>query len=1158
MKAIIGKVLKVALLLTLAALAILLVFGIVLVLNWPWWVGFFVILGLVGLGIGALFVKKLLLRRREQQFVGQIIAQDELRVKALTGKEQQEVQQLQDRWKEAMEALRRSHLRKRGNPLYVLPWYLVFGESGSGKTTAIQSARLSSPFAEVNRTSGISGTRNCDWWFFEQAILLDTAGRYAIPVDEGRDRDEWQHFLKLLTKYRKREPLNGLIVCVPADKLLAGRKEALQEDGRIIRRRVDELMRVLGAKFPVFVLVTKCDLVQGMTQFCDQLPEKRLEQAMGAINHNLSTDVADFTKATIKTIGDRLRDLRLLILHRTKPQALDPALLLFPEEFEKLEVGLNAFASGAFEQNPYQETPILRGIFFSSGRQEGTPYSHFLKALDLIAEKDTLPGTNRGLFLHDLFASILPKDRGLFAPTMRALEWSRLTRNLGLASYVAIAIAICGLLSFSFVKNLRTMRDVSREFAQPPLLQGKLVEDVLTMGRFQQAVLRVGERNSNWWVPRFGLNESVKLEAALKEKYCNQFRTGFLAAFDDQLARTMGAFSAATPPEVVGQHVVHLVRRINLLKARLEGERIEGLSTRPQPTYEPIIAQADRAVVADVKDLFGKLYLHYLAWRTDTNQVNKDLVDLQKWLVQIVTVQSPNLSWVVPWANSQESLSPFTLATFWEGSAVVPEPNPVGPAFTAKGKAQIDAVLQELDAALPEPGPPMVARQKVEFLAAYRKAYFQAWHDFAGSFSQGAGRLAGRDEWKQMATKVAGGHGPYLALLNTMVEELEPFTGAGDLPTWLPSVYQFEDIKTRAKAEAASKDLSALAKVTRTGQKLVAEVARVKRRVERIPGLPAESELGGVKAYQDFQKAMTELAPVATSRKLAYQTAAQVFGEEAAGSKSPFYVGQGAVLKMRGFLGGGPAVEEVAGKLMAGPVDFLWAFVCRETACQLQSQWEQEVVAETQGARNWQRLVLGQDGLAWRYLKGPAAPFVGRDLRRGFYAKEALGGRIPFDPAFFSFLQRGATAAASAQASYQVQVRGLPTGANPGAKLPSLTGLELLCGTEVQSLLNRNYPIMKNFTWSPDNCGEAVLKIEVGDVTLVKRYAGFPEFLEDFRHGRRTFQDRDFPEQRADLKRMGVDYITVTYQFSGQERVLGSLGGGAGRLPRGIITCWGQ
>ena len=1159
MKSLIGKILKVLLVVTLAALAILLIFGIVLALNWPWWVGFFILLGLVGIGIGVFFVRKILLRRREQQFVGEIVAQDELRVKAMAGKEREELHQLQERWKEAMDALRRSHLRKKGNPLYVLPWYLVFGESGSGKTTAIQSARLSSPFAEVNRASGISGTRNCDWWFFEQAILLDTAGRYAIPVDEGRDKDEWQHFLRLLTKYRKREPLNGLIVCVPADKILQGGKETLQEDGRIIRRRCDELMRVLGAKFPVFVLVTKCDLVQGMTQFCDQLPEKRLEQAMGAINQTLSPDVAAFTKNTVASISERLRDLRLLLLHRTKAQALDPALLLFPEEFEKLEPGLTAFANGAFEQNPYQETPLLRGLFFSSGRQEGTPYSHFLKALDLITEKDTLPGTSRGLFLHDLFARILPRDRGLFAPTMRALEWSRLTRNLGLASYVAIVVAICGLLSFSFVKNLRTLREVANEFAKPPVLQGRILDDVLTMGRFQQAILRVNERNSNWWVPRFGLKESLKLEEALKDKYCNQFRSGFLASFDDQLARTMGTFSASTPPEVIGQHVVHLVRRINLLKARLEGQGLDGLSAKPQPAYEPIVAQADRAVAADVKDLFGKLYLYYLAWRSDTNQVNKELVDLQRYLTFIVTSKSPSLYWVVAWTNGQEGLSPFTLARFWEGSGPVAEPNPVAPAFSREGKARIDAVLQELDAALPEPGPPMIAKQKAEFLAWYRKSYFQAWHDFAVSFPKGVGRLANRDEWKQMAGKMAAGEAPYLALLATMVEELEPLGGEGEPPPWLTPLYQFEDIREQAAAQAAGKDLGAFAKVTQTGKEIVSKVARVKRQLDKVPGLSADAQLAAVKAYQDYQKALAELTPVATSRKLAYQMAAQVFGEEAPGSKSPFYIGQGAVLKIKGLMRGGPAVEEVLGKLITGPVDFLWTFVCREAACQLQGQWEQEVVAEVQGAPNWQRVVLGQDGLAWKYLKGPAGPFVGRDLKRGFYAKDALGGRIAFDPSFFAFLQKGATTAQAAQASYQVKIEGRPTGANPGAQLPSLTSLELQCGTEIQNLQNRNYPVMKNFTWSPDNCGDVVFKIEVGGVTLTKRYPGaqgFPEFLQDFRHGKRIFQSREFPDQQAALKRLGVEYIEVTYQFSGQERALGALGAGAARLPRAIVTCW--
>jgi hypothetical protein len=130
-------------------------------------------------------------------------------------------------------------------------------------------------------------------------------------------------------------------------------------------------------------------------------------------------------------MAERLKELRLLILNLdgARTQKTDPALLMFPEEFEKLEPGLNAFMRGAFQENPYQETPILRGIYFSSGRQEGTPYSHFLNAMGLIGEKEVLPGTNRGLFLHDFFSRILPADRGLFAPTQKTMEWSRMTKS---------------------------------------------------------------------------------------------------------------------------------------------------------------------------------------------------------------------------------------------------------------------------------------------------------------------------------------------------------------------------------------------------------------------------------------------------------------------------------------------------------------------------------------------------------------------------------------------------------------------------------------------------------------------------------------------------------------------------------------------------------
>ncbi|MBM4330009.1 MAG: type VI secretion system protein ImpL [Deltaproteobacteria bacterium] len=1145
------KFIKIFLLIAAVLLAILLIFGAVYLLNWPWWVGIFLLLGLLSLGIGFLFLRKILLRRREQRFVQQVIEQDEAHMKSFAGKEREDLQELQVRWKEAIDTLRRSHLRKFGNPLYVLPWYMVIGESGSGKTTAISSARLSSPFAEFTRTSGISGTRNCDWWFFEQAIILDTAGRYAIPIDEGRDKEEWQRFLNLLIKYRGKEPLNGLIVTLAADKLLGASPQTLEEDGRNIRRRIEELMRVLGTKVPVYIMVTKCDMVQGMAQFCDRLPAKNLDQAMGVIKKDLAGDVTSFLDRALNTIGEHLRHLRILLLHQTPSKTVDPGLLLFPEEFDQLKQGLGIFMDVAFRENPYQETPTLRGLFFSSGRQEGTPYSHFLKELGLIGEKEVLPGTNKGLFLHDFFARILPGERGLLAPTQRALQWQSLTRNLGLVAWVTLGIAVCGLLSFSFVKNLKTLREVSQEFAKPTVLQGEILTDLNTMERFRQAILRVEEENRGWLVPRFGLHESIKVEVGLKEKYCALFQKSFLASFDKQMGGVLARLTDAVPDEAIGPYIAHLVRRIGLLKARLEGQGLETLQKKPQPSYEPPMGAAEKATPAEVKKKFGNLYLYYLVWRSDTAEINKEIALLQSWCKHLLGLKGGQLRWLVVWANGQ-GLAPVTLGDFWGGNPT-PGEAIISPAFTRKGKEMMDTFLKEVESAPPDPL--ALAKQKDEFEKWYRNACFEAWYQFGMRFPKGLERLRSKQEWQPMAVKMSTDQAPYFEFLNRLTQELDPYSKGEHIPPWLTQVYQLQ----MAKAPGAAGGL--LAKAAEEGKKLIAKGKKglVKEGVEAVD-LPQT-----VKAYQEYRAALTALAPAATSRTQAFQLASQVFGEDPATSKSPFFAAQAAITRLRAAMPSGKPAEHILWKMIAGPLEFYAYYVRMEAACHLQNQWEQVVLKETQEATDQQatQLLFSQEGPVWKFVKGPAAPFIGWSVQRGHHAKEVLGGAIPLDAGFLSFLRLSAAGKQTvSKTSYSLLIKAFPTTANPQAKLqPQSTRLDLQCGGSAQSLVNFNYPVNKTFQWSPDTCGDVLFQIEVGDVILKKKYSGFqafPEFLQEFKGGIRTFFVGEFPAEKAALERLGIQFIRVKYEFSGDQPVMGKIAALPRQAPRNIVKCWDQ
>ena len=1161
MKRILMKVLKGILLLTIVLLVLLLVFGLVMLIGWPWWVGFFVLLGLIGLTLGLLVLKKYLKRRREQMFVHQIIEQDDLAAKRLAPQEQDAAKELQARWKEAIEALRKSHLRKHGNPLYVLPWYMVIGESGSGKTTAIKSARLSSPFAEVTRTSGISGTRNCDWWFFEQAVLIDTAGRYAIPVDDGRDKEEWQKFLGLLTKYRKKEPLNGLVVTVAADRLTQHQPERMVEDGRSIRRRIDELMRVLGARFPVYIMVTKCDLIQGATQFCDQLPEAALNQAMGLLNQKLDTDVRSLTEKAFRTIGDRLRDLRLLLLNKAKGDPAAATMLLFPEEFEKLKEPLAAFIAGAFQENPYQESPLLRGVFFSSGRQEGTPFSHFLNALGLIQGREVLAGTNKGLFLHDLFAKILPTDRRLFTPTQHMAQWNRLTRNMGLTAWIAVMVAACGLLSYAFVKNLNALSDVRHEFSKPAVLQGDLLADVITMDRFRQALTKVEIQNRNWWIPRLGLNESLKAEKELKQKYVRLFRSGFETDFDKTLGERLTHFSAATPPKIFGAHVAYLVRRINLIKARLAQQDLAQLGARPQPAYTKAVLMRDD-IIPEIETKLGQQYLYALAWQQDEDALNKEAAFLQTWLKHLLSLPGVTLNWLVDWVNDDPTLKPVGMQDFWGGDTG-PAPTIVPAAYTQAGREHIQAALAEIEAALFDPL--IIAGSKVEFDKWYRQRYVQAWQDFIQAFNQGLKGLRGREQWQATVKRMPTTQGPYFALIDRIADEFDRFSQDNPVPDWVALVYDWQTVRKEAQAgDVIDPSKSGLIrKATRsvTSKIIKAEKALgVKARASMKP----EAKLTAAKAYLAFQKGLEETAKATESRNVAFQMATDLYQQDPATGEAPLLAANRSLADMRNVMGQVQNESEALfWSLPKGMLNFMQQYLIQEAACQLQTMWEKDVLLEVQDVsadQDMGQLMMGSNGFATKFLNGPAGPFVSRDITKGYFAKKVLNLDLNFEKDFLAYLSKGAQAARPHKSSYSVKIRAYPTDTNPDAKLrPHATVLELQCAGESTRLENLNYPVAKTFVWSPQSCGDVLFQIAVGNLVLTKSYTGFnafAKFLDDFKTGQKTFYIGEFPSEESALRRLGIKYIRAKYQFQGNREALQMLYAAPGRPPRKIIACW--
>ncbi len=329
-------------------------------------------------------------------------------------------------------------------------------------------------------------------------------------------------------------------------------------------------------------------------------------------------------------------------------------------------------------------------------------------------------------------------------------------------------------------------------------------------------------------------------------------------------------------------------------------------------------------------------------------------------------------------------------------------------------------------------------------------------------------------------------------------------------------------------------------------------------------------------ALADYQNALLEISKTVTTRKGAFNVAFNTFSNSetpnlSAEEKPRFLAANDALQDLKIALLTGAEEEDILWNIITGPQNFLWEFVCNETACYLNEEWEDKVLIEIEGMSGREainKLVLGDNGLAKKVIDGDAAPFIDRSLKKGYYARNVLEGKIPFNGSFFTYLSRGEQAAKPAAgsgalaSSYSVTIKGMPTDVNKEARTkPHATRLEVECGDDILKLVNLNYPVKKTFDWSYGTCKDTVFAIEIGTLVLTKRYTGslgFANFLRDFGQGEKRLTPSDFPDHRRDLERMGITYIQINYVFDGYRALINALNKRATipSVPGTMAQCW--
>jgi type VI secretion system protein ImpL len=271
-----------------------------------------------------------------------------------------------------------------GRMLYQLPWYVMIGPPGSGKTTALLHSGLHFPAGERGdgaEVRGVGGTRNCDWFFTSEAVLIDTAGRYTTQDSHAPlDRGAWQGFLDLLKKHRPRQPINGVLVALSASDLLA--EDSVREaHARAVRERVTEIAERLGVQVPAYLLITKCDLISGFTEFFDDLDNEQRQQVWGAtFDVDAEARFASLARAEFDRLLEQLDLRRMDRLHAETDLERRALIFGFPSQVSLLARPLESFIRDVFSADD-AHAPRLRGFYLTSGTQEGTPIDRLVASM---------------------------------------------------------------------------------------------------------------------------------------------------------------------------------------------------------------------------------------------------------------------------------------------------------------------------------------------------------------------------------------------------------------------------------------------------------------------------------------------------------------------------------------------------------------------------------------------------------------------------------------------------------------------------------------------------------------------------------------------------------------------------------------------------------
>ena len=233
------------------------------------------------------------------------------------------------------------------NYAYKVPWYMLVGDTESGKSTVVQNLNIPHPIDSPKFGFPEKGPA-LNWWFYEKGIILDPAGYNIFSDPQASKGSDWVTLLKNLSKIRGKRPLDGLILTVPASYFVGRNKltdEVLRQKADALSNQLIKTEKYLGVKLPIYILITKCDKIAGFKGYCNELMPNTHNEIMGWSNP-YATDMnynPRWIGEAFKSIYGYLFESVLRIFSRGRTEEYRDDVMIFPQSFEAVQEGAQKY-----------------------------------------------------------------------------------------------------------------------------------------------------------------------------------------------------------------------------------------------------------------------------------------------------------------------------------------------------------------------------------------------------------------------------------------------------------------------------------------------------------------------------------------------------------------------------------------------------------------------------------------------------------------------------------------------------------------------------------------------------------------------------------------------------------------------------------------------